>query len=305
MTNKIVVVGSINADLMIRVDRHPLPGETLHGQGGNIAPGGKGANQAVAAAALGADVAMIGAVGQDANAAPALQFLKESGVDLAGVREVDEVTGLAVVAVDNAGENNIIVISGANAHMTSGLVEESADLIGAASIVVLQGEIPRTGFETAARLAQHRLIINLAPVVEVDRDALLKADPLIVNEHEGVLVLAQLGAPIAESSSPFDIVTALRAQGFASVVITLGARGALVSHDDAMVEVPSPRVHAVDTTGAGDAFVGGLAYRLAAGDSLEEAARFAVRVGAFACTGHGAQTSYAHSVEQLPEVQEV
>ncbi|WP_124054046.1 ribokinase [Arcanobacterium ihumii] len=304
MTNKIVVVGSINADLMVRVDRHPLPGETLHGSGGNIAPGGKGANQAVAAAALGADVTMVGAVGTDSNAQPALELLKKANVSLAGVSEVEDVTGLAVVVVDDAGENNIIVIGGANTTMTSELVDSYSELISEASIVVMQGEIPRSGFEAAARLARHRLIINLAPVVDVDRDLLLKADPLIVNEHEGALVLEQLGASVPESSSPIDMVDALLAQGFASVVMTVGSQGALVSCDDGVISVPSPHVTAVDTTGAGDAFVGGLSYRLAAGDSLIEAARFATRVGAYACTGHGAQTSYPTAADELPSVEE-
>ncbi|WP_124039763.1 ribokinase [Neoactinobaculum massilliense] len=302
MAHSIAVVGSINADLQLHVQRHPEPGETLHGTGGTYAPGGKGANQAVAAALLGGDVAMVGAVGNDAVAHVALSRLRDSGVALDEVTTVDGPSGLAVVTVDAAGENTIIVIPGANASMVASTVETRAATIEQARVVVLQGEIPREGIERAAVLARGRLIVNLAPVLDVDRAVVTKADPLVVNEHEGALVLAMLGGHGFETD-PEGTVAALRAEGIRSVVMTLGARGALVSENGRTLEVPSPRIHAVDTTGAGDAFVGALAYRMAAGDTLEAASRFAARVGAYACTSLGAQPSYPTAGTELPQVE--
>ena len=150
---RIAVVGSLNADLLVRVARHPRPGETLHGSGGEIAPGGKGANQALAAALLGGDVAMVGAVGDDAHADPTTALLRDAGVDLGALRVVAGATGLAIVAVADSGENAIIVIPGANGTMDAAAVEAAADPIAGAAIVVVQGEIPRDGIERATALA--------------------------------------------------------------------------------------------------------------------------------------------------------
>ena len=149
----------------------------------------------------------------------------------------------------------------------------------------------------AVELATGRIVINLAPVIEVDKDALLRADPLLANEHEAGLILEQLG--FGGEGSPQELAQRLREAGFASVVMTLGARGALVADDD-LTEIASPQVTPVDTTGAGDAFAGALCARLLEGDSLVEAARYATRVGAFAVTGPGAQASYPHRESELP-----
>lgn len=296
---QIVVVGSINADLTVNVERHPEPGETLLGRGGGITAGGKGANQAVAAARLGSTVALVGAVGDDANAQPATELLKDAGVDLSAVATVDSVTGLAVITVADGGENTIMVVPGANAEVTAEAVDAHADLIAQADIVLLQGEIPADGFARAVEHAAGRVVVNLAPVVEVDRDALLAADPLVVNEHEAALVIAQLGADPA--GSPEEQVARLLEAGFASVVITLGARGALVAEQDSdMRIVDSPAVTAVDSVGAGDAFTGALCHKLVDGDSLIDAARFAARVGAFTVTRPGAQPSYPWAGDPLP-----
>lgn len=298
----ILVVGSINADLNVRVARHPLPGETLHGSGRTMAPGGKGANQAVAAARLGSPVAMIGAVGNDGDGDVALSLLRESGVDLSRVSHVSNVmTGLAIVVVDDTGENNIIVIPGANYSVTKELVAEQSAVIEAADVVVLQGEIPIAAIDLAAQLCKGRLVLNLAPVVAVSTETLLKADPLIVNEHEGALTLDLLGHEGSHSLTPRQVVVALLEAGVQSVVMTLGPDGALVGKGPDDIEtVPSVSVSVVDTTGAGDAFVGGVAHRLLAGDDLVDAARYGARVGAFACTGWGAQTSYPASGADLP-----
>ena len=300
----IIVVGSINADLAVQVHRHPKPGETLMGSGGTITPGGKGANQAVAAALQGASVRFVGAVGNDAYATPALRYLTKSGVDLTGISHVEDTTGLAVIAISADGENTIIVIPGANAWVDAGAVKQHTTDIAAADIVLLQGEIPAEGFQAAVDAATHRVVINLAPVVPVDRDALLQADPLMANEHEAALVLQQLGYEVAEedSKNPEKLAADLLDAGFASVVLTLGAAGALVATPEGSELVPSPKVTAVDTTGAGDAFAGALVARLDAGDSLLDAAHHAVRVAAYAVTGRGAQDSYPKKDDQLPEV---
>ncbi len=298
----ILVVGSINADLNVRVERHPLPGETLHGSSRSMAPGGKGANQAVAAARLGSPVAMIGAVGTDSHQEVAMSLLRESGVDISRVRVCEEEpTGLAIVVVDDNGENNIIVIPGANYSVTPELIESSRTEIEAAEVLVMQGEIPRESIDLAASMCRGRLVFNIAPVVPVARQTILGADPLIVNEHEGVLTLDQLGYEDAHSLTPRRVVEALLEVGVRSVIMTLGPEGALIGERDAPIaRVPSASVSVVDTTGAGDAFVGGTAHRLLAGDSLVDAARFGVRVGAYACTGCGAQPSYPGRDDELP-----
>ena len=300
----IIVVGSINADLAVHVPRPPTPGDTLMGSGGTITPGGKGANQAVAAALQGASVRFVGAVGNDAYATPALRYLTKSGVDLTGISHVEDTTGLAVIAISADGENTIIVIPGANAWVDAGAVKQHTTDIAAADIVLLQGEIPAEGFQAAVDAATHRVVINLAPVVPVDRDALLQADPLMANEHEAALVLQQLGYEVAEedSKNPEKLAADLLDAGFASVVLTLGAAGALVATPEGNELVPSPKVTAVDTTGAGDAFAGALVARLDAGDSLLDAAHHAVRVAAYAVTGRGAQDSYPTKDDQLPQV---
>lgn len=294
----IVVVGSINADLTVTVPRHPNPGETLLGDGGGLTAGGKGANQACAAAKLGASVALVGAVGDDANAGPATAVLRASGVDLSNVEEVEDVTGLAVITVAADGENTVLVVPGANARVDADFVRAHRAPVEAAQLVLLQGEIPADGFAEAVALAGGRVVVNLAPVVDVPREALLQADPLLANEHEAGLILAQLGAD--DTGEPETLAQRLLDVGFPSVVLTLGAAGALVADADGLRPIPTPRVDAVDTVGAGDAFAGALCHRLVAGDSLDEAAAFAARVGAFAVQRPGAQPSYPSTADELP-----
>ena len=296
---QITVVGSINADVTVNVARHPNPGETLLGSGGGVTAGGKGANQAVAAARLGARVTLVGAVGADANAQPATALLREANVDLTHVETITtEVTGLAVITVSEDGENTIIVVPGANVGVDAVGVEKHRAPVEAAELVLLQGEIPADGFARAVELARGRVAVNLAPVVDVPREALLKADPLMANEHEAGLILEQLG--LRGEGEPKELAKRLVEAGFASVVLTLGAQGALVADAQGVRPVPTPTVTAVDTVGAGDAFAGALCYRLVQGDTLDEAAAFAARVGAFAVTKPGAQPSYPTQADELP-----
>ena len=300
----ITVVGSINVDLISQVRRHPQPGETLHGTGGQMLPGGKGANQAVAAAKLGGDVRMIGAVGTDAQAEVGLAGLRAAGVDLTGVREIEVPTGLAIVTVAEDGENTIVVIAGANDSVDAAQITAAKDVIATSSIVVCQGEIPREGIEALPALVTGRFLHNPAPVMELDPAVLRTSDPLVVNEHEAALVLAQLDPDAEVPEAPEQIVGALREAGIASVVLTLGARGSLVADADGTHRIPAAPVTAVDTTGAGDAFIGALAVGLARGEALPDAARLASRVGAFAATGQGAQPSYPSTGDELPQLAE-
>ncbi|TFD60937.1 ribokinase [Cryobacterium suzukii] len=298
----VVVVGSINLDQLIRVHRHPKPGETLIGTSMEFLPGGKGANQAVAAAQLGASVRMVGAVGRDSQADVATAILTDAGVDQSAVRTVDEPTGLALVSVDDDGENTIVVVPGANALMGAETVQASAGIIAAAAVVVLQGEIPADGIAEAARLATGRVVLNLAPVIELDAETIRRADPLVVNEHEAALVLAQLEPHRVVPTDDGELVSRLLETGVASVVLTRGAKGAICADGDGAKTVPSPTVVAVDSAGAGDAFVGALSAQLAGGMSLHEAVRLAVRVGAFAVQSRGTQTSYPTMADVLPTV---
>ena len=299
----IVVVGSVNVDLLAQVRRHPRPGETLHGTGGQMLPGGKGANQAVSAARLGARVAMVGAVGSDVQAEAALSALREAGVDLGHVAEIEGPTGLAIVTVAEDGENSIVVIAGANDAMGADRVRAAAEVISAARIVVCQGEIPRDGIEALPALVTGRFLHNPAPVMELDPAVLRASDPLVVNQHEAGLVLAQLAPGQEAPEDPEAVVAALLAAGIPSAVLTLGADGSLVADQAGVRRIPPAPVEAVDTTGSGDAFIGALALGLARGDDLTTAARLASRVGAFAATGEGAQPSYPTAADELPALQ--
>lgn len=303
MSGNVVVVGSINADLSVQVMRHPAPGETVAGNSARVRPGGKGANQAVAAALLGADVTMVGAVGDDANARVALERMVESGLDSTHVRRVPGSTGLAIVAVDERAENTIVVVPGANQHVDAAHIEQAAATIRTADVVVAQGELPAVATARAAALTEGRFVLNLAPVISLPGDVIRRADPLVVNEHEGALALAMLqpGQPVTPTRSHADVARALVDAGIPSVVMTLGCHGALVvERGEEVTHVPAAKVDAVDTTGAGDAFVGALASRIAEGEQLVEAARFASTVGAYACTRPGAQDSYPDRDQALP-----
>ncbi|MEU6779400.1 ribokinase [Nonomuraea angiospora] len=285
----VVVVGSANADLVVQVDRHPAPGETVLGSELAVHPGGKGANQAVAAARLGARVALLGRVGADGHGRLLRESLERDGVDLGHLRDTAASSGIAMIAVGPQGDNSIIVAPGANARLTEGDVLDAAPLLRSAPVVSLQLEIPLPAVLAAARLAR-RAVLNLSPAVPVPDELLALCDPLVVNEHEAALLLGAPGEPDRQARE-------LLARGPRSVVITLGADGAVVAEDGAVHAVPSPRVAAVDTTGAGDAFTGALAWRLAAGEPLTRAATFAARVGAAAVRRAGAQDSYPTMAE--------
>lgn len=304
MDARLLVIGSANVDLFATVPRHPSPGETLIGRGGDRAAGGKGANQALAAALQGATVTFVGAVGDDPDAQTALAGLREAGVDLTWVSTAPGTpTGLAIITVSEDGENTIVVVPGANAHVSPERAREAVGTMGGGDLLLMQGEVPRETTEAAVRAAREagrRVVLNVAPWMALDRDVLTAADPLVLNEHEAALAIAELGL-IPEDEAPVSLARALCGAGTPSAVITLGAEGAVVATGpEAATAVPSPRVTATDSTGAGDAFTGALAARLLEGDNLEPAVRHAVRVGAYAVQLPGAQPSYPSSSDTLP-----
>ncbi|MGL4831452.1 MAG: ribokinase [Propionibacteriaceae bacterium] len=302
-----VVVGSVNADLNIRVHRFPGPGETLLGTSGDVQPGGKGANQALAAKLAGAtDVTMIGCIGDDAMAAPAIRLLAECGVDLTHVATVPGPTGLAVVSVDDSSENTIVVIPGANAAVTPQYVASKHEVLADADIVIVQGEVPVAAIDAALSAAQGRVIVNLAPVVELSATALRRADPLVVNEHEaaaalGLLTGQQTAAPTTPAQEQ-ELVEQIMAAGVRAVVMTVGSRGCWIADGEGVRQLPALKVEAVDTVGAGDAFVGALAAELAQGKTVSQAATFATRFAAASVQKFGAQESYPRDLSALAEV---
>ncbi|MFI9431019.1 MULTISPECIES: ribokinase [Streptosporangium] len=283
---EMIVVGSVNADLVIRVDRRPMPGETVIGSDLATYPGGKGANQAVAAARLGARVALLGRVGSDGNGEFLRKALSGDGVDLDRLTDTPGPSGVAVITVGADGDNSIIVSPGVNARLSEDDIAAAADLLASARVVSLQLESPLATVVAAARTAA-RVVFNLSPPAAVPDELLAVCDPLVVNEHEAALLLGGPGEPEQQAR-------ALLALGPRSAVLTLGADGAVVAEPGTVTAVPSPRVEAVDTTGAGDAFTGALAWRLARGDGLADATAFAVRVGAASVRAPGAQSSYPY-----------
>jgi ribokinase len=300
-TTQVTIVGSSNVDITAMMRRLPSPGETVLADSYRLTPGGKGANQALAAALAGAATEFIGAVGNDSHAEIALGQLAEAGVVLDRVKHIDGATGVAIISVDAQAENSIAVISGANSAMDEVAVRAAGALAG---VLVLQGEIPASGIRAAIDAATGPIVLNLAPVIELDRDYLCRANPLVVNEHEAALILAQLEGTTELSTDPEAVIAQrLCDQGLESVVITMGDDGALVAargEDSASITtVAASKVTAVDTTGAGDAFTGALAARLAIGETLIDAAGFASRFAALSVQGHGAQASYPRSLENL------
>ncbi|MEV4341176.1 ribokinase [Streptomyces sp. NPDC049590] len=291
----LLVVGSANADLVIGVERRPAAGETVLGGDLAVHPGGKGANQAVAAARLEARTALLARVGDDGHGRLLLDSLRAAGVDTVGVLVGGAPTGVALITVDPSGDNSIVVSPGANARLRPEDVRAADGLFRASRVVSAQLEIPlETVVEVVRSLAPgSRFVLNPSPPRELPVEVLAACDPLIVNEHEARVILgdARVG------DDPADWARLLLAKGPRSVVVTLGARGALVCDGSGTALVPSVKVDAVDTTGAGDAFTAALAWRLGAGAGLAEAAAYAARVGAAAVTRRGAQESYPTAAE--------
>lgn len=289
---RIVVVGSLNMDLVVRADRMPVPGETIRGHGFHAIPGGKGANQAAAIALLGGEVAMIGHVGDDTFGPQLVGNLQAKGVDTRYVSALTGVaTGTALIIVDGQGENSIVIAAGANALVSPQDIDDCDDLLRQAEYLVLQCEIPLETVSYAVQKASRyglRAVLNPAPACDLPRELLRGVHYLVPNESEAEYLSGQKVSDVATARRAAQ---RLHAQGVPVVIVTLGSQGALVLADDETFQVPAPRVQVVDTTAAGDAFVGGLVVSLSRGLSLREAVRYAVCAGAVAVTRFGAQTS--------------
>jgi ribokinase len=296
----VLVVGSSNTDLVIRVPRLPRPGETVLGGAFSTAAGGKGANQAVAAARAGGRVTFVARVGTDGFGDRTVAGLEADGVDIRFVaRTAEAPSGIALITVDERGENSISVASGANALLSAADVERAGEALAAADIVLLQLESPLATVEAAVRRAGERgvpVILNPAPARELG-DALLAAVSVLTpNEHEAELLT---GIPVRDEQSAREAARRLRDRGPATVVVTLGERGVYALAAGFAGPVPGFKVEPVDTTAAGDIFNGALAVALAEKLVLPEALRFAQAAAAISVTRPGAQPSAPTRAEIL------
>lgn len=293
-TPRIVVVGSANTDLQFMSDTLPRGGETIFGTGFDMGFGGKGANQAAAASLCGAQVAMVAAVGGDLLGTETIRNFKSLGVDTSGVRVIEEAaTGAALILVEPDGENRIIVVKGANDLLRPADVDAAASLLAAADMILLQFEIPlETVYHTIrfARAHNVRCMVNPAPALPANLAELGAADYLIVNETEAEVMTGRTARSQAQLN---DCVEQLLGSGFRRVVLTLGAKGALLASASERVHLPPFSVHAVDTTGAGDAFIGSLATFLSEGLAEQEAVTRANLYAALSATRVGTQKSFA------------
>ncbi len=299
MKPEIVVVGSLNVDLVVRAPRFPAPGETVIGGEFRTALGGKGANQAVAAARLGGKVSMVGMVGDDQYGKAQLEALADEGIDteFVGIAEGTH-TGVALIVVDDSGQNSIVVSPGANHVFSVGDVRKAKAALERAQMLVMQLEIVQGAVETAISIAKSAgvpVLLNPAPARKLGEDVLSRVDYLILNETEAEMLS---GMSVDDLEGAREAAERLCDSGAGTVVVTLGAHGAYLLGDGVSFHMPAFRVKPVDTTAAGDAFVGGFAVAVASGVPLHEAARFASAAGALATTKMGAQPS-------LPTAEEV
>ena len=299
--SKIVVVGSSNTDMIAKIERIPKPGETVIGGKFSTAAGGKGANQAVAAARAGGDVTFIARVGEDMFGEQALQGFVEDNIDVSHVlKDTEAPSGVALIFVDEKGENSIAVASGANACLTPADVAAASDAITSADVLVMQLEVPLETVEAAAAIAAEngvRVILNPAPAQPLSDELLRHVSVLTPNEGEAELLT---GVKVESEKDAEAAANALLAKGVKSVLITMGPRGVFAIDSDCRELVPGFEVKSVDTTAAGVVFNGALAVAIAEGKPLKEAVAFANAAGALSVTKLGAQPS-APTREQIDE----
>lgn len=281
-SEQVTVIGSVNRDTSVRVPRFPVPGETLEGSGASSGLGGKGANQAVAAARAGAPTTWIGAAGTDGN--DVLDALAADGIDVSrSVRVSEAPTGTAWVMIEPSGENAIVIDPGANAHLRPDHVPERLD-----GLVLLQHEVPAAVIARAVEVARDAVtVVNPAPFRHLTPDVLGGVDVLVVNEIE----LAELTGAGGALTHLDDVSSALERLPQHTVIATLGARGAMVRHQEVVDRIEAPEVEAVDTTGAGDTFCGAFAAALARIDDIPAAVEFAVHAAALSVSRSGAQAA--------------
>ncbi len=295
MKNKIVIVGSSNTDMVVRVDHFPLPGETLMGDNFMTAQGGKGANQAVAVARLGGDATFVCCLGDDAFGNQSLALLKKEGMNTDHVRLIQGASsGVALIPVDKNGENTIIVASGANAMLSVEDIKEAEKDIKEAGILLMQLETPVPSLTYAAQIAHAngvKVILNPAPFPKepLPAELLENVDIIIPNETEAAYMA---GEQITDDASALSVIHKIQAQGVQTVIVTVGKRGAYtLDEQGSLLLVPSFPVKAVDTVAAGDTFCGGLCVALAKGYSLAEAIKVGNKAASIAVTRVGAQPS--------------
>ena len=293
---KVLVVGSINVDYVIETERLPVLGETIVGGGFSMNFGGKGANQAVALARAGCEVTMLGAVGTDHPGELAIENLKSCGIDCSGVSRVEGPTGAAVITVCG-GNNHIILDAGANGKVTPDYIAKREDLFRLADMIVMQYEIPMESIVFAAKLAKKhnkQVILNPAPAKAAPEELYTYVDLLIPNEFEAFGIS---GIEPTSRDNAVRVMEALHDCGCGNVIITLGAHGCAYTDDDAICYAGVYPVTAVDTTAAGDSFIGGLCAKLGEGSSMEEAVAYASAVSAITVSRRGAGVSIPDAAE--------
>ncbi|MGV8136445.1 MAG: ribokinase [Mangrovibacterium sp.] len=297
--NKILVIGSSNTDLVARVERFPLAGETIEGRGFLQAMGGKGANQAMAAHRAGGDVTFVTCLGNDLNGQNTFKYYREEGLDVSLALQVNDVpSGTAMIWVDDQGENCIVITPGANNELSPDHVLRIEEAIAAADLVVLQMEIPYNTIMKVCDLAwknKTRVVLNVAPVRAVDHCLFEKIDILIVNETEAEAISGKK----TETDGKEVVADSLLAKGVQTVVLTLGEQGCFFKDRQISYSIPAFHVSAVDTTGAGDTFCGALAAQLSKGKGWEETLLFATAASAICVTRMGAQPSIPTEKEIL------
>lgn len=297
--NKLVVLGSVNADHVLQVPSFPRPGETLHGRNYQVIPGGKGANQAVAAARLNADVGFIACVGDDAFGINIRESFRADGINTKGVKlQPNCPTGIAMIQVSDSGENSICISAEANDRLTAESLDPHLDQIREAQYLLMQLETPIEGIEQAAKVAkEHRttVILNPAPARELSDELLNRVDVITPNETEAEVLT---GITVTDDASAQEAANALHLKGIEIVMITLGSKGVWLSQNGRGESIQGFKVDVTDTTAAGDTFNGALVTGLLEDMPLESAIKFAHAAAAISVTRYGAQTS-------IPRRQEV
>ena len=296
--NPVVVIGSLNMDLVMRTPRVPVGGETLHGHEFSTLPGGKGANQAVACARLGAKVAMIGQVGNDGFGTTLRDGLAADGIDTSGVLQTSAVgTGVAMILVEDIGQNRIVLAAGANGALTPADIDAHAARIGGAAMLVLQLEVSMPVVQRAIGIAHAAgvpVLLNPGPASPLPEAVWSQIDILVPNESEATLLS---GVEVSDVTSAYAAAKVFRQRGVKCVLITLGANGVAVSDDAGERHLPAHVVKAVDTTAAGDTFIGGLSAGLVEGLAMDDAVALGQRASALCVTRHGAQPSIPYRRE--------
>ena len=290
--NKLIVLGSVNADHVLRVPSPCRPGETLHGRGYQVVGGGKGANQAVAAARLRADVGFIACVGSDLFGVNIREKFRMDGVEITGLRVCpNSLTGVAMIQVADDGENSICISAEANSQLTASTIQTDLERIRKADYLLMQLETPICGIERAARVAKESctsVVLNPAPASELSNELLACVDVITPNETEAETLTS---ITIVDDESAQRSADSLHERGIGTVIITLGSKGVWLSQNGRGKIIPSFHVEAVDTTAAGDTFNGALVTGLLEGSPLEKAIQFAHAAAAVSVTRFGAQDS--------------